>query len=117
MTYLGFHNISDIEDMGLAEYSLRMEAALLKQANREREIALQAFLNQSVQETKGSEKHPVPKYTRFSDFFDYGEAVDNVRANYEPDYQPVSKAGANKHEADLIAQRWKKYIEMKQKER
>ena len=117
MAYLGFQNISDIENMGLAEYNLRMEAALLKQTSREREIALQAFLNQSVKETKRSEKHPVPKYTKFSDFFDYGEAVDNVRANYEPDYQPVSKAGANKHEADLIAQRWKKYIEMKQKER
>ena len=117
MAYLGFQNISDIEDMGLAEYNLRMEASLLKQTSREREIALQAFLNQSVKETKGSEKHPVPKYTKFSDFFDYGEAIDNVRANYEPDYQPVSKAGANKHEADLIAQRWKKYIEMKQKER
>ena len=43
--------------------------------------------------------------------------IDGYKFPSEPDYQPVSKAGANKHEADLIAQRWKKYIEMKQKER
>lgn len=117
MAYLGFQNISDIEDMGIAEYQLRMEAYQLKRVGQERDIALQAFLNQSVQATKGSEKHPVPKYKKFSQFFDYDKFVDEIRGNYESDYQPVSKASAEKQRMDLITKRWREFQKMKQKQR
>ena len=117
MAYLGFQNISDIEDMGIAEYQLRMEAYQLKRVGQERDIALQAFLNQSVQATKGSEKHPVPKYKKFSQFFDYDKFVDEIRGNYELDYQPVSKASAEKQRMDLITKRWREFRKMKQKQK
>lgn len=117
MAYLGFHDISDIEEMGLAEYQLRMEAYQLKRVGQERDIALQAFLNQSVQATKGSEKHPVPKYKKFSQFFDYDKFIDEIRENYEPDYHPTSKASLEKKRNDLIVKRWREFQKMKQKQR
>ena len=117
MAYLGFQNISDIEDMGIAEYRLRMEAYQLKRVGQERGSALQACLNQSVQATKGSEKHAVVKYKKFSQFFDYDKFVDEIRGNYEPDYQPVSKASAEKQRIDLITKRWREFRKMKQKQR
>lgn len=115
MAYLGFHNISEIEEMGLAEYQLRMEAYNLQRVSQERDLALQAFLNQSVQATKGSEKHPIPKYKKFSQFFDYDKFVDDVRGHYEPDYQPTSKASLEKKRNDLITQRWREFQKLKQK--
>lgn len=115
MAYLGFHSIEDVEDMGIAEYQLRMEAYNLKRVSEERDIALQAFLNQSVQATKGSAKHPVPKYKKFSQFFDYDKFVDDVRGQYEPDYQPTSKASAEKRRMDLITKRWREYQKLKKK--
>lgn len=115
MAYLGFHSIEDIENMGIAEYQLRMEAYNLKRVSEERDIALQAFLNQSVQATKGSNKHPVPKYKKFSQFFDYDKFVDDVRGQYEPDYQPTSKASTEKRRMDLITKRWREYQKIKKR--
>ncbi len=84
--YLGFSDIWKIERMTLVEYELRMEAYQLKQVDRQNEIAQQAWLNQQVQATTGS-KNPKPKYQTFDDFFDKKAAIDNVRSNYEPNYE------------------------------
>ena len=56
--------------MTLAEYQLRMEAYSLQQIKIQERLHLQAFLNKTVQATKGSKKHPKPYYEKFEQFFD-----------------------------------------------
>lgn len=99
----------------MREYQIRMEAYQLKRVTEEHDIALQAFLNQSVQATKGSQKHPVPRYRKFTQFFDYDKFIDDVRSTYEPDYVPTSRASVEQQRAELITKRWREYQRMKKK--
>lgn len=73
--------------MGLAEYQLRMEAYQLKRVQEQESLALQAWMNQAVQATKGSSKHPRPKFKQFKEFFDTQEQIDRVRSMYEPSFK------------------------------
>ena len=72
--------------MTLVEYSLRMEAYRLQEVKRQEGIALQAFLNQAVKATKGK-NHPKPVYRKFEQFFNTQQKIDDVRSEFEPDYQ------------------------------
>lgn len=80
--------------MTLAEYQLRMEAYSLQQIKIQERLHLQAFLNQTVQATKGK-KNPKPVYQKFEQFFNAQKMVDQVRSAYEPDYIPASKEKLN----------------------
>ena len=81
--------------MTVAEYQLRMEAYSLQQIKIQERLHLQAFLNQTVQATKGSKKHPKPYYEKFEQFFDAQKMVDKVRSAYEPDYIPSTQEKLN----------------------
>ncbi len=62
--------------MTLYEYDMRMTAYRLKQADREYEIHLQAWLNWNVQARKKKGKHKcVPVFKTFQQFFDYKKCV------------------------------------------
>lgn len=86
--YLGVKNRNEFDRMTLSEYVIRMEAYQLQQAQKLECLHLQAFLNQTVQETTGSDKHPKPKYSSFDEFFDIQKAIDNIRGTFERDYRP-----------------------------
>lgn len=77
--------------MGFKEYQLRLEAYKIRQAEEERKLALQAWLNQNVQATKGSSKHPKPKYTKFEEFYDFSRRIDEIREDFEVGYQGSSR--------------------------
>ena len=68
---------------------MRLEAYQLRRIQFEEDIALQAWLNQQVQATKGK-KNPRPVYTSFPKFYDRPYFEDQLRSAYEPCYQ-VSK--------------------------
>lgn len=90
MAYLGFHDLREVEALTLDEYYLRLEAYQLQRIQFEEDLALQAWLNQQVQATKGK-KNPKPVYTSFKKFYDRNYFEDQLRSTYEPGYQ-VSKA-------------------------
>ena len=100
--------------MTLVEYELRMEAYQLKQVDRQNEIAQQAWMNQQVQATTGS-KTPKPKYQTFDDFFDKKAAIDNVRSNYEPNYEvsQMSKTELKQKRAQVFAKRMAEFQRLK----
>mgnify|MGYP005797397637 FL=1 len=68
---------------------MRLEAYQLRRIQFEEDIALQAWLNQQVQATKGK-KNPKHVYTSFPKFYDRPYFEDQLRSAYEPGYQ-VSK--------------------------
>lgn len=99
----------EIETMTLPEYQLAMEAYAIKQTLRREDIAMQAWFNQTVQATKGSDKNPKSRYQKFSDFYNTAEQEDEIRAQFESDY--ISK----NREQQLIQERFAKLQELKQK--
>ncbi|WP_304976421.1 hypothetical protein [uncultured Ligilactobacillus sp.] len=102
LAYLGFSDIRKIEDMTFAEYNLRIEAYQLKQIKEQEKLALLAWFNQSVQATTGNAKPPKPKYRKFTDFFDSLEMIDELRDEFELDYQPRTQKVKDKKRRDLI---------------
>lgn len=110
--YLGFTSLEDIEDIGLVEYQVRLEAYQLKRVQEQEDIAFQAWLNQAVQATTGGKK-PKPKFNKFKDFFDSGYMIDNIRGQYEPDYQ--SESGRQLTAAEVMAKRIEEFRKVKER--
>ena len=102
--------------MGLQEYYLRLEAYQLKLVAEREKLALQAWFNQSVQETTGSSEHPKPKYETFDQFFDREEENDRVRELFEQGYVSTSKKSIEKRQQDIILQRQREFRAMKRKQ-
>lgn len=95
--------------MGLAEYQLRMEAYQLRQVQKHEEIAMQAWMNQAVQATKGT-RHPRPLFKTFKEFFDTQEQVNRVRTMYEPGFEARPKQA---DAASIFAKRLKEFQQLK----
>lgn len=57
--------------MTVFEYSLRMKAYSLKRVDKDRDIHLQAFMNQVAKSTKSKGKKQVPVYKDFKDLYDH----------------------------------------------
>ena len=66
--------MKQIEEMPLAEIEIRTEAYQLQEIEKQRDISLQAWLNQVAKSTTGSADNPQPKYKHFKDLFDYQKA-------------------------------------------
>ena len=117
LTRLGFSiaQMQQIEEMTLPDYQLAMEAYAIKRTLKREDIAFQAWLNQTVQATKGSDKHPKPMYKKFNDFYNVAELEDEVRSQFEPDY--TSKFTKQKQEQDAIQERFARLQEMKQRKK
>lgn len=105
--------MQQIEEMTLPEYKLAMEAYAIKRTLHREDIAFQAWLNQTVQATKGSDKHPKPMYKEFKQFYDAVELEDEVRSQFEADY--TSKFTEKRQEQENIKERFAKLQEMKQR--
>lgn len=106
--YLGVRNRQEFGRMTLDEYYLRMEAAQIKRVREMEKLHLQAFLNQSVQATKGSAKNPKPKYPKFSDFYNSEKLIQDIRKEFEGDsYKPIKTKEEEKRET--IARRISEY--------
>lgn len=109
LAYLGFSCIKDIERMTLNEYQLRMEAYQLQKVDRQEELALQAWFNQSVKATKGKGKHQKPYYTKFTELYNAEEQKDKVRQMFEPDYTPQTQKVTHKSRQKILYERLREY--------
>lgn len=77
--YLDFKSFKEIDELTITEYELLMKAVALRLIDMDYRNHLQAFLNFSVQAKKRAGKKKVaPVYDKFSKFFDYKKAVDEV---------------------------------------
>ncbi|MED4172559.1 hypothetical protein P4631_08940 [Halalkalibacterium halodurans] len=66
------------------EYTSLMRGYSLKQVDIRYQAHMQAWLNQMVKATKGSEKNPKPAFGEFKDFFDYDKEIKSVERAYQP---------------------------------
>lgn len=101
--------------MTLNEYMLLMESYQLKRVEEQRKMAEQAFYNRAVKATNS--KGDRYKINKLSDLFDYDKAIDDVRSQFESDYQRKSKNN-NDDEIKKIIERqrkWNEYQRRKQK--
>lgn len=112
LTYLGFHDLRDVDRMTLAEYQLRMESYQLKTLNRQEEMAIQAWLNQSVQATTEG-KHPRPKFKRFKDFFDRKRKEERIRERFEDPYRNDQTSNYDGDPYTVFAKRYEEFNRLK----
>lgn len=110
---MGFHSLADIDDMTLSEYQLRMEAYGLRRVEADRRAIMSAFFAQVAKSTTGSSENPRPLYEHFSDLFDEQAEIDRVRGAYEPNYKPTSRRAREQDINRIIAERYKRYEELK----
>ena len=113
LSRLGFHSIRDIETMTLREYYLRLEAYQLHEIDVQEKIALQAFYNQSVQETTGK-KHPRPKYRKFKQFFDREEQELAVRNVFADDTMGISEKAKRHTQTELFMRRAQEFKKLRE---
>lgn len=115
----GLTDLVEISKMSIQEYFLRLEAYQITRIDEQENIALQAWLNQTVQATKGSSKHPKPKYTKFDEFFDSTAYKNNVHKSFDPNYIPLNESEheSEQREQDEILQIYREREKQKEKQK
>lgn len=98
--------------MTYAEYYIRLEAYQLQEASRTQSIALQAWFNSQVKATTGG-KHPKPVYRKLEQLYNYQQAIDDIRKQYEPNYVPAAAISKEEERAEIFARRMKEFRELK----
>lgn len=82
--YLDFKSFAEVDRLTIPEYELLMKAIRLREIDNDYRNHLQAFLNFSVKaERKAGKNKTKPVYTKFTKFFDYEKAVDQVNCQKE----------------------------------
>ncbi|WP_314737069.1 hypothetical protein [Limosilactobacillus urinaemulieris] len=112
LAYLGFNSIDEIDRMTLSEYYLRLEAYRLRKLDREEEIAIQAWFNQTVQNTTGG-KHPKPKFKKFTEFFDRASLEKNIRDDFADDYSNPYRKPSKKEQSRVFITRYREFKQLK----
>lgn len=115
LAYLGFFSVTDILRMSIVEYQLRFEAYQLRRAERHEELAMQAWYSQMVKSTKGSSKHPKPRFSRFDELYDREAEINKVRSQFEPDFEisQYSPIELKRKQNRLFAKRLAEFNELK----
>lgn len=85
----------------------------MQEAKQRQNLALQAFFNQMVQATTGSDKHPKPKYKNLDDMFNYEDEKSNIRNIFEG--IPIREKQADINQ--LTANRWDEWDKFKAERR
>lgn len=68
------------------EFQIYSKAHLIRTEEKTRMLAMQAWMNQSVQATKKSGKKQMPKYKKFDEFYNTDEQFNSI---FEADSQKV----------------------------
>jgi hypothetical protein len=115
----GVKDVSAIDKMSLEEYFLRSEAYQVEQVDDKERIAIQAWLNQAVQATKGSSKYPKPYFNKFSDFYNSTQYINEIHKSYNSEYvaQTTSEQEKEMAKQDEIMNRTMEYKKKKQAEK
>lgn len=71
-------SFEEVDYMLIAEYVMLMKANSLKKLDREREIYLQAYMDNVATGTKQVGKKTVPLYPQFKDLFDFDKYEQEI---------------------------------------
>lgn len=76
---MDFKSFAEVDRLTMPEYTLLMEAASLKQVDKDYRNHLQAFLNFAVKAQKKAGKgKSKPVYSKFKRFYDYDKEVERI---------------------------------------
>lgn len=89
--YFGFKSLDEVDRLTIAEYEMLCEAEQYKQVDKQKDIALNAWLTFVASAKKKKGKNLVPVYPTFESFFDYakeirrlkGESVNELKERYK----------------------------------
>lgn len=87
--YFGFRSLDEVNKLTVKEYTMLCEAESYRQIDRQRDIALGAWLSFVATARKGKQGKPV--YPTFDKFFNYekelkkikGDKVDDLKEKYK----------------------------------
>lgn len=81
----------------LAQFQVYSKANLIKNQQQESMVARQAWMNQSVQATKGKGKNTKSAYSKYSDFYDDIESFENIfKQKPKEETKPLTLADRNR---------------------
>lgn len=89
--FFGFRSLDEVDRLTLKEYEMLCEAEQYKQLDKQKDIALNAWLTFLATAKKKVGKNLKPVYPTFESFFDYskelrrlkGDAVDELKERYK----------------------------------
>ncbi len=89
--YFGFKSLDEVDRLTIKEYSMLCEAERYKQVDKQKDIALGAWLSFVASAKKQVGKRLKPVYPTFESFFDYskelkrlkGDSVNELKEKYK----------------------------------
>ena len=89
--FFGFRSLDEVDLLTIKEYEMLCESEKYKQLDKQKDIALGAWLSFMATAKKKVGKHLKPVYPTFESFFDYskqlkrmnGGTVDELKAKYK----------------------------------
>lgn len=89
--YFGFRSLDEVDLLTIKEYEMLCEAEKYRQVDKQKDIALNAWLSFVASAKKKVGKNLKPVYPTFESFFDYskeirklkGENVDALKERYK----------------------------------
>jgi hypothetical protein len=107
--YFGFRSLDEVDRLTIKEYSMLCEAEKYKQVDKQKDIALNAWLTFVASAKKKVGKNLKPVYPTFESFFDYakelkklkGENINDLKQRYK-DLQERLTGNVSTHDRSNI---------------
>ena len=107
--YFGFRSLDEVDRLTIKEYSMLCEAEKYKQVDKQKDIALSAWLTFVASAKKKVGKNLKPVYPTFESFFDYakelkklkGENINDLKQRYK-DLQERLTGNVSTHDRSNI---------------
>ena len=77
--YFGFRSLDGVDRLTIKEYSMLCEAEKYKQVDKQKDIALNAWLTFVASAKKKVGKNLKPVYPTFESFFDYAKELKKLK--------------------------------------
>ena len=90
--YFGFKSLDEVDRLTIKEYSMLCEAEKYKQVDKQKDIALNAWLTFVASAKKKVGKNLKPVYPTFESFFDYAKELKKLKGENINDLKEKYKA-------------------------
>jgi hypothetical protein len=90
--YFGFKSLDEVDRLTIKEYSMLCEAEKYKQVDKQKDIALNAWLTFVASAKKKVGKNLKPVYPTFESFFDYAKELKKLKGENINDLKQKYKA-------------------------
>lgn len=90
--FLGFKSLDEVDQLTIKEYEMLCEAEQYKQLDKQKDIALGAWLSFVATAKKKVGKNLKPVYPTFESFFDYSKEIRRLKGDSVNDLKERYKA-------------------------